>query len=64
MLIARAHIHVQVFQHRGQQYKYRGYVISFLCDTGSLYSQLPLLPPDLDVIILKPANGTTQPHMT
>ncbi|KAL6789495.1 hypothetical protein GGI42DRAFT_347248 [Trichoderma sp. SZMC 28013] len=64
MLIARVHVHVQIFQHRGQQYKYRGHVVNFLRDTGSVYSQLPLLPPDLDIIILRPANSTNQPHMT
>ena len=63
MLIARVHVHVQVFQYRGQQYKYRGHVINFLRDTGSVYSQLPLLPSDLDIIILRPRNTTNQPHM-
>jgi ATP-dependent DNA helicase PIF1 len=63
MLIARVHVHVQVFQYRGQQYKYRGHCISFLRDVGSIYSQLPLLPTDLDIIILRPQNATTQPHV-
>lgn len=64
ILIAQVHVHVQIFQHRSQQYKYRGHVVNFLRNTGSVYSQLPLLPPDLDVIILRPANETNQPHMT
>jgi hypothetical protein len=62
MLIARVHVHVQVFQYRGQQYKYSGHVINFLRDVGSVYSQLPLLPADLDVVILRPRNATDRPH--
>ncbi|PTB80600.1 hypothetical protein M440DRAFT_1324316, partial [Trichoderma longibrachiatum ATCC 18648] len=33
MLIARLHVHIQIFQHRGLQYKYRGHVTSVLRDT-------------------------------
>lgn len=63
MLITRVHVYVQVFQYWGQQYKYRGHVINFLRDVGSVYSQLPLLPRDLDIIILRPRNATDQPHV-
>ncbi|KAF4993680.1 hypothetical protein FDECE_13356 [Fusarium decemcellulare] len=62
VLIARVHVHVQVMTYRGQQYRYKGYVINFLKDIGH-YRQLPLLPKDLDIIVLRPANQTTQPHM-
>jgi hypothetical protein len=40
MLIARVHVHVQVFQHRGQQYHYRGHVINFMRDVGRLGAAL------------------------
>lgn len=63
MLIALVYVHVQIFQYRGQQYKYRGHIINFLRDTGSVYTQLPLLPQELDIVILRPRNSTDQPHM-
>lgn len=63
MLISRVHVQVQVFQYRGQQYRYRGYVIRFLRDIGNVYSQLPLLPRELDLILLRPRNISAQPHM-
>lgn len=49
--------------YRGEQYRYKGHVISLLKDIGTLYRKLPLLPQDLDVIILRPRNQTDQPHM-
>ncbi|KAM4067942.1 ATP-dependent DNA helicase PIF1 [Hirsutella rhossiliensis] len=63
MLIARVHVHIQVFQYRGQQYKYRGHVINFLRDIGHVYTQLPLLPRELDIIIIRPGDSTNQPHV-
>ncbi|KAM4063873.1 ATP-dependent DNA helicase PIF1 [Hirsutella rhossiliensis] len=63
MLIARVHVHIQVFQYRGQQYKYRGHVINFLRDIGHVYTQLPLLPRELDIIIIRPRDSTNQPHV-
>ncbi|CZR49932.1 uncharacterized protein FPRO_16137 [Fusarium proliferatum ET1] len=63
MLISRVHVHVQVVAYRGQQYKYKGHVVNFLKDVGQVYRQLPLLPRELDVIVLRPRNQTAQPHM-
>ncbi|KAJ3459135.1 hypothetical protein MRS44_015208 [Fusarium solani] len=63
MLIARVHVHVQVMTYRGQQYKSKRHVINFLKDVDQVYRQLPLLPQDLDIIILRPSNHTNQPHM-
>jgi hypothetical protein len=34
MLIARVHTYMEIRQHRGQQYKYRGHIYNFLCDSG------------------------------
>ena len=48
MLIGKLHVHVQVYQHHGQQYRHRGRVINFLRDTGSVYTQLPPPSPGLD----------------
>ncbi|EAQ87454.1 hypothetical protein CHGG_04073 [Chaetomium globosum CBS 148.51] len=62
-LIARVHVHVEVFLYRGQQYKYRGHVVNFLRDVGEAYNQLPRLPRELDVIVLRPANFAQQDHV-
>jgi len=56
MLIAKVHTFVEVHQVRGQQYKYSGHVCNFLRDVGKVYDKLPLLPKDLEIILLKPAN--------
>ncbi len=55
-LIARVHVHVEVFLYRGQQYKYRGHVVNFLRDVSKVFDQLPRLPQELDIILLRPAN--------
>lgn len=62
-LIARVHVHVEVMSVRGAQYKYRGHVVSFLRDVGKIYSQLPLLPQDVELLMIRPANATNQPHV-
>ncbi|KJZ70268.1 hypothetical protein HIM_10349 [Hirsutella minnesotensis 3608] len=63
MLIAPVHVFVNVMQVRGQQYKYRGHIVHFLRDVGKVYRQLPLLPPDLDVILLRPPNAREHAHL-
>ncbi|KAK0655513.1 hypothetical protein B0T16DRAFT_499445 [Cercophora newfieldiana] len=47
----------------GIQYRYKGHVINFLRDVSKVYRQLPLLLRDVDMIILRPANATNQPHV-
>jgi hypothetical protein len=59
-LIARVHVHVNIMLVRGQQYKYRGHVVHFLREVGLVYNQLPLLPQELNTVLLRPAN--TSPH--
>ncbi|PON19971.1 hypothetical protein TGAM01_v211164 [Trichoderma gamsii] len=54
MLIARVHVHVKVLQVRGAQYKYRGHVVHFLRNVGKLFEELPVLPENLDIILLRP----------
>ena len=55
-LIARIHVAIQVRQVRGQQYKYSGHVVNFLRNTAHVYEALPLLPRDLDIVVLRPSN--------
>lgn len=54
MLLARVHCFMEVRQHRGMQYKYRGHICNFAVNTGKVFNRLPLVPQDLDIIILKP----------
>ncbi|KAH5706128.1 hypothetical protein HBI81_243950 [Parastagonospora nodorum] len=63
MLISRVHCFVEVRQIRGQQYKYRGHVVNFLNNTAKVYNTLPLLPEDLDVIIIRPKNWSSDQRM-
>ncbi|KAF2706208.1 hypothetical protein K504DRAFT_438267, partial [Pleomassaria siparia CBS 279.74] len=63
MLIARVQCFVEVRQVRGIQYKYRGHICNFLSNTAKVYNRLPLLPADLDIIILRPANSRDDPRM-
>ncbi|KAJ3455383.1 hypothetical protein MRS44_013983 [Fusarium solani] len=62
MLIARVHVHVKVLQVRGAQYKYRGHVVHFLRNVGRLFEELPVLPEDLDMVLLRPPNMEGDPH--
>ena len=62
MLIARVHVHVKVLQVRGAQYKYRGHVVHFLRNVGRLFEELPVLPEDLDIVLLRPPNMEGDPH--
>ena len=48
---------------RGQQYKYTGHVINFLRDIGKVYRKLPLLPQDLEIVLLRPANSSANPRL-
>ncbi|EAQ84302.1 hypothetical protein CHGG_10706 [Chaetomium globosum CBS 148.51] len=63
MVISRVHVAVNVFTVWGQQYKYRGHVVHFLRDVGKIYDELPLLPKDLDIVILRPSGSEADPAM-
>jgi hypothetical protein len=54
MLIARVHVFIEVRQYCSVQYKYRGHVCHFAVNSGRVFSCLPVLPQDLDILILKP----------
>jgi len=59
MLIAYVYVHIQVISIHGTQYKYRGYIVNFFCDIGTIYSQLLYLSKKLDMIILHLRNAST-----
>ncbi|OXV12228.1 hypothetical protein Egran_00009 [Elaphomyces granulatus] len=63
MVISRVHVSVEVCRVRGQQYKYSGHIVSFRRDTGRVYNTLPLLPRNLEVILLRPANTSGDPRL-
>jgi hypothetical protein len=63
MLIARVHVCLEVRQIRGQQYKYTGHIINFLRDVGKVYRKLPLLPQDLEIVLLRPAGSSANPRI-
>ena len=53
-LIARLHVHIQVWQVKGQQFKYKSHVVTFMQNTAKVYNKLPLLPSDLNVSCSEP----------
>jgi hypothetical protein len=63
MLTARVHCFVEIRQVRDVQYKYKGHVVNFLTNTPKIYNRLPLLPEDLDVIIVRPYYLNKDPRM-
>jgi hypothetical protein len=63
MLVSRVHCFVEVRQIRRQQYKYCEHVVNFLNNTAKVYNVLPLLPKDLDIIIIRPKGWRTDPRI-
>ncbi|KAJ6437058.1 ATP-dependent DNA helicase PIF1 [Purpureocillium lavendulum] len=63
-LIARVHVHVNIMLVRGQQYRYRGHVVHFLREVGLVYNQLPLLPQQLNTVLLRPANTSSHANLS
>ncbi|KAK8913452.1 hypothetical protein VCV18_011458 [Metarhizium anisopliae] len=63
-LIARVHVHVNIMLVRGQQYKYRGHVVHFLREVGLVYNQLPLLPQELNTVLLRPSNTSSHANLS
>ncbi|KAF5127214.1 ATP-dependent DNA helicase pif1 [Metarhizium anisopliae] len=63
-LIARVHVHVNIMLVRGQQYMYRGHVVHFLREVGLVYNQLPLLPQELNTVLLRPANTSSHANLS
>ena len=57
MVIARAH--VQMLLKRGHQYQYTGHCVSFMQNIIKTVDVLPLLPSELDIVLLKPSESVT-----
>ena len=55
LLIARVYVYLQVVRIRGQQYRYTGHVCCFGQNTPKTWRQLPRLPAELDILIVRPA---------
>jgi hypothetical protein len=64
MLIARIHVCMEVRQVRGHQYKYRGHVVNFLQNYEKVIDTLPLMPADLEIVLLRPRNATNERQFT
>jgi hypothetical protein len=62
-LIARVHVHIEVRQICGQQYKYTGHIVNFLRNVGKVYKKLPLLSRDLDIVLLRPSGSSIDPRL-
>ena len=55
LLIARVYVHLQVVRVRGQQHRYTGHVCCFSQNTPKTWRQLPRLPSELDILVIRPA---------
>jgi ATP-dependent DNA helicase PIF1 len=56
MVIARAHVHMVMKRVRGHQYRYSGHCVSFVQNNVKFFDALPVLPEELDMILLRPAD--------
>ena len=54
-LIARVYVYLQVMCVRGQQHHYTGHVCCFGQNTPKTWRQLPRLPTELDILVVRPA---------
>jgi ATP-dependent DNA helicase PIF1 len=63
MLIARVSLHIQVKRVRGLQYRYSGHTVCFMQNTIRMVTKLPLLPTQLNLVLLKPRNHNQNPHL-
>ena len=53
-LIARVYVYLQVVYIRGQQYRYTGHVCCFGQNILKTWRQLPQLPTELDILVIRP----------
>ena len=56
-LIAHLHVYIQVWQIKGQQFKYKSHVMTFIQNTSKVYNKLSLLLSKLNVSCLKPVQS-------
>ena len=55
LLIVRIYVHLQIMYVRGQQHRYTGHVYCFGQNTLKTWRQLPRLPTELDILVVRPA---------
>lgn len=60
LLIARAHVYMDLRRVKGCQYKYSGHIVSFMQNTAKIIHKLPSLPSELQMLILKPASSAAR----
>ncbi|KAK8232944.1 hypothetical protein HDK77DRAFT_452125 [Phyllosticta capitalensis] len=63
MVIQSVHTQVQVSTIRSAQYEYRRHTISSQRDSKKFFRSLPLVPHDLEVLILRPHDWNEDPNM-
>jgi hypothetical protein len=67
MLLSKVHVQLQIWKVGGQQTKYSGHTILFPRDTATFAERLPLLPSELDVIVVRrkdaPPNAAMAQHL-
>jgi hypothetical protein len=59
MVIARAHVQMLLKRVRGHQYQYTGHCVSFMQNIIKTVDVLPLLPSELDIVLLRPSERLT-----
>jgi hypothetical protein len=59
MVIARAHVQMLLKRVRGHQYQCTGHCVSFMQNIIKTVDVLPLLPSELDIVLLKPSESVT-----
>ncbi|KAF8641969.1 hypothetical protein AX14_009816, partial [Amanita brunnescens Koide BX004] len=64
MLIAPVHVLMQLWQVRGGQYKYTGHICNFLKDNAQFYNRVPLLPENVEIILMKRGDVDTANQST
>jgi hypothetical protein len=60
MCIAWAHVHMQVKRVWGHQYHYTGNCVSFMQNTVRFFDTLPLLPEEMDIVLLYPKKSSLE----
>ncbi|KAJ5054220.1 uncharacterized protein L3040_000501 [Drepanopeziza brunnea f. sp. 'multigermtubi'] len=63
-LISPLHVNMSLWRHRGHQYKYSGHVVTFASNNAKFFENLPLLPEEVNVIILKPKGTDEDPRIS
>ncbi|KAH6907946.1 hypothetical protein BKA70DRAFT_1104335, partial [Coprinopsis sp. MPI-PUGE-AT-0042] len=63
MLVSPVHALVQVWQIRGGQHKYTGHICNFPRDNRVFFDKLPLLPAEIDIIIMRRKGTNPETHL-